>query len=73
MGIWPFDETIVKFLKKSGKTDYSNPSSWRSISLTSQSGKVVERVLDRRLISSDILDIDEQQLGFQPGKSTLHY
>ena len=73
MGIWPFDETIVKFLKKSGKVDYSNPSSWRSISLTSQSGKVVERVLDRRLISSDILDIDEQQLGFQPGKSTLHY
>ena len=73
MGIWPFDETIVKFLKKSGKTDYSNPSSWRSISLTSQSGKVVERVLDRRLISSDILDIDEQQFGFQPGKSTLHY
>ena len=27
MGIWPFDKTIVKFLKKSGKTEYSNPSS----------------------------------------------
>ena len=73
MGIWPFDKTIIKLLNKSGKTDYSNPSSWRSISLTSHLGKVVERVIDRRLRSSDILDIDEQQFGFQPGKSTLHY
>ena len=73
MGTWPFDKTIVKFLKKSGKTDYSNPSSWRPISLTSHLGKVVERVIDRRLRSSVILDIDEQQFGFQPGKSTLHY
>ena len=73
MGIWPFDKTILKFLKKSGKTDYSNPSSWRPISLTSYLGKVVERVIDRRLRSSDILDIYEQQFGFQPGKSTLHY
>ena len=60
-------------MKKSGKTDYSNPSSSRPISLTSHLGKVVERVIDRRLRSSDILDIDEQQFGFQPGKSILHY
>ena len=73
VGIWPFDKTIVKFLKKSGKTDYSNPSSWRAISLTSHLGKVVERVIDRRLRSSDILDFDEQRFGFQPGMSTLHY
>ena len=73
MGIWPFDKTIVIFLKKSGKTDYTNPSSWRRISLTSHLGKVVERVIDRRLRSSDILDIDEQHVGFQPGKSTWHY
>ena len=73
MRIWPFDKTIVKFLKKSGKIDYSNPYSWRPISLTSHLGKVVERVIDRRLRISDILDIDEQQFGFQPGKSTLHY
>ena len=73
MGIWPFDKTIVKFLKKSAKTEFSNPSSWRLISLTSHLGKVVERVVDRRLRSSDIPDIDEQQFGFQPGKSTLHY
>ena len=36
-------------------------------------GKVAERVIDRRLRSSDILDFDEQQFGLQPGKSTLHY
>ena len=53
MGIWPIDKTIVKFLKKSGKTDYSNPSSWRPISLTSHLGKVVERVIDRRQISDE--------------------
>ena len=73
MGTWPFDKTIVKFLKKSGKTEYSNPSSWTPISLTSHLGKVVERVIDRRLRSSDILDIDEQQFGFQHGGSNLHY
>ena len=72
MRIWPFDKTIVNFLKKSGKTDSSNPSSWRPISLTSHLGKVVERVIDRRLRSSDILDINDQQFGFPPGKSTLH-
>ena len=72
MVIWPFDKTIVKFLKKSGKSDYSNPSLWRSISFTSLLGKIVERVIDRRLRSSDILDIDEQQFGSQPGKSTLY-
>ena len=33
MGIWSFDETIVNFLKKSGKTDYSNPASWRPFHL----------------------------------------
>ena len=73
MVIWPFDKTIVKFLEKSGKTDYCNPSSWRPISLTSHLRKVVERVIGRRLRSSDILDSDEQQFGFQPGKSTSHY
>ena len=30
-------------------------------------------MIDKRLRSSDILDIDEQQFGFQSGKSTLHY
>ena len=49
MGIWPFDKTIVKFLKKFGKTVFFNPSSWRPVSLTSHLGKVVERVIDRRL------------------------
>ena len=73
MGIWPFDKTIVINLKKFGKTDYSNPSSWRPISITSHLGKVFERVIERRLRSSNILDIDEQQFGFQPGNSTLHY
>ena len=73
MGIWPFDKTIVKFLKKSVKTDYSNPSSWRPTSLTPHLGEVVGRVVDRRLRSTDILDIYEQQFAFQPGKSTLHY
>ena len=30
-------------------------------------------MIDRRLRSSDILDIDEQEIGFQPSKSTLLY
>ena len=38
-----------------------------------QFDKQVERLIDRNLRSSDILDVDEQQFGFQPGKSTLQY
>ena len=30
-------------------------------------------MIDRRLRSSNILDIDKQNFGFQPGKSALHY
>ena len=60
MGIWPFDKTMMKFSKNSGKTNYSNPSSWKPLSPTSHLGKVVEGVIDRRLRSSDIVDIDEQ-------------
>ena len=44
-----------------------------TISLTSHLGKVVEGKIDRRLRSSNILELDEQRFGFQPGKSTLHY
>ena len=72
-GVDPYGLHPKLLKKKFVKTDYSSPSSWRPISLTSHLGKVVERVKDRKLRSSDILDIDEQQFGFQPGKSTLHY
>ena len=64
MGIWPFENTIVKFLKRSGKTDYYNPSLWTPFSFTSHLEKVVERVIDRRLRSSGILDIEGHNLVF---------
>jgi hypothetical protein len=57
----------VKFLKKPGKPNYNNPSSYRPISLTSIIGKLMERIITSRLEgfveTNDILD--EEQEGFR--------
>ena len=41
----------VKFLRKPGKANYHNPSSYRPISLTSVLGKCMERIIVTRLYS----------------------
>ena len=72
---WPWKTSKVIILKKSGKTSYQDPGAYRPISLTSYVGKVMERLLESRLreflVKNDLLD--EEQEGFQKGKSTTRY
>jgi Reverse transcriptase (RNA-dependent DNA polymerase) len=59
-------------IQKPGK-DPENPESYRPISLTSCLGKVMEKIVNRRLVY--ILEerklIPEQQYGFRCGRSTI--
>ena len=72
---WPWRQSKVIFLKKDGKTDYLDPSSYRPITLASYCGKLLERLIEQRLrrwmIKEDL--IDEEQEGFCEGKSTTRY
>ena len=66
-GSWK--ESKVAFLKKPNKTDYTNPKSYRPISLLSDASKIFERVLNARLkyhIENHKL-IHELQFGFRSG------
>ena len=62
----------VTFLKKSGKANYHQPSSYRPISLTSCLGKCMEKIIATRLYGfvehNDILD--NEQEGFRRFRGT---
>ena len=72
-GAWPWTDTRVLFIKKHMKADYSNPSAYRPISISSHIGKVFERILNRRLmrymLSEKLIDIEQE--GFLPKKNTV--
>eukprot|EP00116_Pleurobrachia_bachei_P001227 sb/3461489/ len=72
---WPWKSAIVTFIKKQGKKTYLNPGSFRPISITSYIGKVLERIIDRRMRElCDMEDIlDDEQEGFLPVRSTTRY
>ena len=62
----------VKFLKKPGKPNYHNPSSYRPISLTSVLSTCMERIIVTRLYSyvEHNNHIDAEQEGFRKFYST---
>ena len=62
----------TRFLKKPGKPNYHNPSSYRPISLTSVLGKCMERIIVTRLYSyvEHNNHIDAEQEGFRKFHST---
>ena len=72
-GAWPWTDTRVLLIKKPMKADYSNPSAFRPISISSHIGKVFERILNRRLmrymLSEKLIDIEQE--GFLPEKNTV--
>ena len=52
-----------------GKGDVMNCGSYRGVKLLEQGMKIIERVLERRIRA--IVDFDEAQFGFMPGKGTI--
>ena len=74
-GIWCWNNADVCFLRKADKDSYLNPGSYRPICITSYIGKLLERVLERRLrdhcLFYNILDTPQE--GFCPRKSTVRY
>ena len=52
-----------------GKGDVINCGSYGGVKLLEQGMKVIERVLERRIRA--IVDFDEAQFGFMPGKGTI--
>ena len=54
-----------------GKGDIMNCVMHRGIKLLEHAMKIVEQVLEKRLIN--IVRIDDMQFGFMPGKGTIHF
>ena len=53
-----------------GKGDAMNCGSYREVKLLEHGIKTSERVLERRI--QGLVDIDEAQFGFMPGKGTMN-
>ena len=73
--VWPWTESRVLFIGKPSKPDYTDPSAYRPICMSSHVGNVFEWKLNSRLeilLMNNPL-IDHKQDGFSPKKvSTTH-
>ena len=74
-GKWVWNKAEVIFLRKSGKDSYSNPGSYRPISITSYIGKLIEKIIAKRIQSYlNLMGLhDPDQEGFMEGKNTIRY
>ena len=67
-----FHTAVTVFLRKPGKSDYTNPAAYRPIALLSTLGKVLESVVATRL--KDLAEtynlLPDSQYGARPGRST---
>ena len=61
------DSVVVPIYKRKG--DVLNCGSYRGIKLVEHAMKIVKRILEKRL--RDIVNPDELQFGFMPGKETI--
>ena len=70
---WSWTESRVLFIKKPSKPDYTNPSAYRPLCMSSHIGKMFERILNNRsktfLMNTNLFD--HEQEGFLP-KRVLH-
>ena len=69
--IWK--KSLVAVIPKVGRSDYKLPSSFRPISLLSTLGKVLEKIIQRRLVflSDSHKWLSDRQHGFRHGHSTI--
>jgi len=74
-GVWPWQSSKVIFLKKPGKKSYQSSAAYRPICLSSNMGKLLERLVEHRMRKFMIENglIDEEQEGFMHHKSTTRY
>ena len=72
---WPWSNNTVMLLKKPGKDSYMETKSYRPITISSYVGKLLERILERRLRCFAELKgiIPPWQYGFRKDRSTDTY
>ncbi|KAJ2940785.1 hypothetical protein O0L34_g14902 [Tuta absoluta] len=66
--IWK--EAVVVVLRKPGKDDYTHPKAYRPIGLLPVLGKILEKMLIRRIRWHTLPTMSSQQFGFTPQRST---
>ena len=70
---WPWKQSRVLFIKKSGKSDYTSSSSYRPLTISSHVGKLFERMINNRLrhtLETQNL-LEEEQEGFRAKRSSV--
>ena len=74
-GHWVWDKAKVIFLKKDGKDSYAQPGSYRPISISSYVGKLLEKILAKRIAQylASIGVYDPNQEGFTTKRNTMRY
>ena len=74
-GIWPWSDSHVIFIRKTGKPSYVKPGTYRPITVSSYVGKLLEKILSGRievhLKSIGWCDLDQE--GFTKNKNTARY
>ena len=72
---WVWNDAEVIFFRKEGKENYSMPGSYRPISISSYIGKLLEKIIAKRistyLTQQHIFDPDQE--GFTPARNTIRY
>ena len=48
-GIWPWSDSHVIFIRKTGKPSYVKPGTYRPITISSYIGKLLEKILSKRI------------------------
>ena len=74
-GNWEWKESYITFIKKADKPSYMCPGAYRPLAISPYIGKILERILEKRLRHFCGLEgiIDEAQEGFLPDKNTTRY
>ena len=72
---WVWDVSHVVFIRKDGKPNYLKAVAYRPISISSYIGKIMERIIERRIrVHCKLEDIlDDEQEGFRSSRNTTRY
>ena len=62
--VWPWSESEVIFLRKCGKPSYAKSGAYRSICISSYTGKLLEKImcfrLEDHLKSCGVIDVNQE-------------